>query len=362
VKILPELQFLWKKPPYCLLLYVTSRCNLTCKHCFNYQNFLSAGLRNELSLEEIQRFSSGLGYLKALSVTGGEPFIRKDIFEIIELFYKNNATRYFAIHTNGICQKEILYFIERHCRIHNDTYLQLCLSIDEIGDSFDKIRERPGAWKILTDTFKKIVLLQKSYKNIFIFCNTTVMHSNETRLAEIHNYIVNTIKARHALSLIRGNPKEPEEKKIDYKNVLNFINNIYLDRPAISPFTPVIIKEIMESLVTEITLRAMREKRQIIPCKAARNLVTIMDNGDVISCEIRNDLLGNLRNYNYDLRALLNNQKTKEVLKSIQNNECYCTWENPITTSIIFNPQYYFKIFFTWLKYLQTGVITRKVA
>jgi len=315
-----------------------------------------------LSLEEIRWLSDGLGYLKALSVTGGEPFIRKDIFEIVELFYKNNSTRYFAIHTNGICQKEILNFIERHCRIHNDTYLQFCISIDEIGVLFDRIREKSGVWKILEDTLKRIVLLQKKYKNISLFCNTTIMHSNETRLAEIYDYVVNTVKARHAFSLIRGKPKEPEEKEIDYNNILHFINKTYVDHPKIFPFSPVIIKEIVENLVTQITLRALKEKRQIIPCKAGDNFVTIMDNGDVISCEIRNDLLGNLRDYNYNLRALLNNRKTKQILKDIKNNECYCTWENPIITSIISNPHYYFKIFFAWLRYLLTGVITRKVS
>jgi radical SAM protein with 4Fe4S-binding SPASM domain len=85
--------------PLALHLEVAASCNLTCTHCF-------AGTlpRKEkpLNLEELDRLfaeMAGLGTFR-LGLTGGEPLLRKDIFEVIDL-----ATHYGlcpCITTNGL--------------------------------------------------------------------------------------------------------------------------------------------------------------------------------------------------------------------------------------------------------------------
>jgi MoaA/NifB/PqqE/SkfB family radical SAM enzyme len=98
MNIIAETKFLFNKGPFHLLFYPTSRCNLHCEHCFNYdrQDNLegNTGKKDELTLEEIGLISSKMGHLKTLTVTGGEPFLRNDIFEIIGKFYKNNGLQY----------------------------------------------------------------------------------------------------------------------------------------------------------------------------------------------------------------------------------------------------------------------------
>lgn len=83
-----------------LWIYNTLACNLRCKHCL-----LSAGkeLKDELTTEEIKRLvdeAIELG-VKRFYITGGEPFIKNDIFELIryiikeknkELIIQTNAT------------------------------------------------------------------------------------------------------------------------------------------------------------------------------------------------------------------------------------------------------------------------------
>lgn len=93
-------------------LHVTSRCNLTCRHC--YQN-RTAG--DELTLSEIKeaiaefngtldqwRDSYGVDLQASWNVTGGEPFLRKDLFEILNAI----ALRGFPIYllTNGTILSE----------------------------------------------------------------------------------------------------------------------------------------------------------------------------------------------------------------------------------------------------------------
>lgn len=73
-------------------LHVTSRCNLSCRHCYQQE---SAG--EELTLTEIKKaiaeFHTTLGEWSSLygiklqgswNVTGGEPFLRNDLFQVLE--------------------------------------------------------------------------------------------------------------------------------------------------------------------------------------------------------------------------------------------------------------------------------------
>lgn len=82
--------------------HVTERCNLKCIHC--YQDKLC--IKDELSLEETKK---GLDMLKKtvekwgmeceVSITGGEPFLRKDWFEICK--YIEEKGFYLSILSNG---------------------------------------------------------------------------------------------------------------------------------------------------------------------------------------------------------------------------------------------------------------------
>ena len=72
--------------------HLTEKCNLKCKHC--YQN---NGKSDEMSLQEIRETigeiedmlnawseSYGIGFFRSFNITGGEPFLHEDIFEILE--------------------------------------------------------------------------------------------------------------------------------------------------------------------------------------------------------------------------------------------------------------------------------------
>ena len=64
---------------------VTNRCNLKCLHCLGGSTLKSC---SELPFEKIESLAQELKRLglKSVSIFGGEPLIRKDFFEIIDLF------------------------------------------------------------------------------------------------------------------------------------------------------------------------------------------------------------------------------------------------------------------------------------
>ena len=84
-----------------LIFSVTDKCQFRCKSCFYADTMDNSNLKavKGLSLEEIKKISSSMGNISKLLITGGEPFLRDDISEICEIFYKQNKIRH--IHMPG---------------------------------------------------------------------------------------------------------------------------------------------------------------------------------------------------------------------------------------------------------------------
>jgi MoaA/NifB/PqqE/SkfB family radical SAM enzyme len=64
-----------------LIWEITSKCNLSCKHCF-----INTNLNKDISFQECLKIIDMLKKNKMFGkvmITGGEPFIREDIFELL---------------------------------------------------------------------------------------------------------------------------------------------------------------------------------------------------------------------------------------------------------------------------------------
>src|SRR3546814_262929 len=80
--------------PPVLIFTITTRCNMACRHC---GDDVWGDPRNDLSLDEIAKFSAELGTIESLALGGGEPFLRKDLAEICRLFAVNNRVTAISI-------------------------------------------------------------------------------------------------------------------------------------------------------------------------------------------------------------------------------------------------------------------------
>ncbi len=88
------------KTPRTMDLSITNKCNLRCKYCAHFSS--AADVDSELSTEEWLRFFGELKECNILNVclTGGEPFVRKDLKEIINGIVSNRMR--YIITSNGI--------------------------------------------------------------------------------------------------------------------------------------------------------------------------------------------------------------------------------------------------------------------
>lgn len=96
---------LTKDSPAYVQFYVTARCNLTCEQC----NVIYANAdQEECTTEQVWRIAENLGKIgtSVALLTGGEPFVRKDICEITKAMIANGVHP--RLQTNGLATKKQL--------------------------------------------------------------------------------------------------------------------------------------------------------------------------------------------------------------------------------------------------------------
>ncbi len=143
----------------------TNRCNLACRHCYSYadpnsEDFLSTEFIMN-SIPELKKAG-----IKFVIFSGGEPLIRRDIFDIAEKMREEGIVTYLS--TNG------LYVSEKNVDRIIDTFNYIGISIDGIEEVHDEFRGLQGAYRKSLDA---IALIQKHGGNAGIRFTIT----NETK-------------------------------------------------------------------------------------------------------------------------------------------------------------------------------------
>jgi len=88
--------------PRAITWEITNKCNLSCEMCWLWgkKSIGKSFIQKELSLDEVKKIALDISEFKPIIyLTGGEPFIRKDIMEIIE--YLKSKGLCIALTTNG---------------------------------------------------------------------------------------------------------------------------------------------------------------------------------------------------------------------------------------------------------------------
>jgi MoaA/NifB/PqqE/SkfB family radical SAM enzyme len=94
-----------KTSPAYVQYYITARCNLACEQC----NIIYAdGDSAEMNIHQIRRMAENFADIGVCMVLliGGEPFVRRDLPEIIEAFVRNDI--HVRMQTNGLASEKAL--------------------------------------------------------------------------------------------------------------------------------------------------------------------------------------------------------------------------------------------------------------
>jgi heme d1 biosynthesis radical SAM protein NirJ len=128
------------KPPGPVVIWnLIRRCNLNCKHCYSIS--ADTDFPGELSTDRVFTVMDDLKTFKVpvLILSGGEPLLRPDIFEISR--HAKAMGFYVALSTNGTLIDEATAD-----RIAEIGYDYLGISLDGIGAVHDRFRRQEGAF------------------------------------------------------------------------------------------------------------------------------------------------------------------------------------------------------------------------
>lgn len=103
------------RPLNYLRLAVTDRCNLRCFYCMPEEGIKYLPKKELLSFEEIERLVTllaGMGISK-IRLTGGEPFVRTDLMQLIASIVKIEGIKDVHLTTNGILTEQHIPELKR---------------------------------------------------------------------------------------------------------------------------------------------------------------------------------------------------------------------------------------------------------
>jgi MoaA/NifB/PqqE/SkfB family radical SAM enzyme len=321
--------------PVNITISVSYRCNSRCKTCNVWL------LPNDdFTLEEWDRTFQSLGESPYwFTFSGGEPTLRKDLPDMIASAYRHCKPGIINIPTNGIQDKIIPGRIEQILQTCPEAEVIVNLSLDGVGVNHDDVRGVRGNFERSMRTYAALKSLQTRYKNFTLGVHTVISNFNVDRFPELCDFVQHELQPDAYIT-------EIAEQRVELDTVGMGIT------PTVEKYA-VAIDKLLDSLkekeytgvskITqafrrqyyEIVKRTLTDRRQVIPCMAGIASAQIAPNGDVWTCCIRAESMGNLREYDYDFRAVWQTARAAELRQSIKAGECYCPLANASYTNML---------------------------
>src|SRR5882672_4254472 len=98
-----------------VILFVTSRCNSFCRTCFYHEEVNRPG---DMTFAQIEKVSGTMPPITDLWLSGGEPTLRHDASQIIDLFVQHNGVRRLIIPTNGLVKDRVYEIVDKALSSH----------------------------------------------------------------------------------------------------------------------------------------------------------------------------------------------------------------------------------------------------
>jgi MoaA/NifB/PqqE/SkfB family radical SAM enzyme len=255
-----------------------------------------------------------------------------------------------TIPTNGLLTKRILDGVDQICAAADHTQIGLNLSLDGIGAEHDEIRQVPGNWDRALETWHGLKELQARHRNLVLSVHTVVSKFNAHRIRDIvtgleflqpDSYITEVAEERVELDTIGWEITPAPEV---YAPIADELSARAKAMPSEgshgTPKTLTRFTQAFRAQYYQLARRILQEQTQVIPCQAGWASGHIAPNGDVWTCCVRAESVGNLRQTGYDLRPIWFEQvgQMHRLRTSISGRECACPMANASYANMLLHP------------------------
>ncbi len=338
--------------PVTLTFSVTARCQSRCLTCHIgecYQQELRYS-RKDLTLDEIRKIFRSLGTVYFFNISGGEPFLRADLPQIVDLAVEYLEPAIIHIPTNALAPQRIentcLQILENNRRRRYPVPLTVKPSIDGIGKLHDTIRGVPGNFQKLEETIIRLKIVEEDYPEFHLELGTVISKYNIDHLKEIEDYV-------HSLG-VQSYRNEIAEERAEFFNKGDGITpSAEMYSRVLKRFSEQIKRHLKEKraitkrmealrlVYYELAVEILRRKTQVIPCYGGISNLHLNFDGELWPCCVLayDKPLGSLRESGYDVQKVIRSEQAREVLRFIKQRGCYCPLANQWYSNILLSPK-----------------------
>ncbi|MBZ9577966.1 glycosyltransferase [Patescibacteria group bacterium] len=179
-----------EKKPFCiprlLILDITHSCNLSCRICDIWK---TANRDKDIPISYIKKILSqtkGVG-IKEITLSGGEPLLRKDIFEILD-YTKTLGIKNLGILSNGVVIEE---YLKRLTPYLVDNTISPVISLDSVKPQIhNAIRNSDISWQKTVKGLELLAQLKKEYPRVNFNAIVVILNQNLEELLELTGLIL----------------------------------------------------------------------------------------------------------------------------------------------------------------------------
>ena len=317
-----------------LFLFVTSRCNSLCRTCFYFDKLNS---RDDMTREQIARISETAPPFRKLWISGGEPFLREELPDIVAMFVRQNGVRNVNLPTNGMLPEKIFPAMDRMLDSCPDISIDLNFSIDGLQKTHDAIRGVPNNFIRTLATIREAAKRYRHIKRLRRNVLTVITRENYDEIVQLGVNLKEEVDIDgHYFEVVRGAAPDPSLKVLTRASVATL-------HQRLMPFHRHYAKRLFAHLPAGVRQLARMyylgnlrfhfdlheqclESPQPwpMPCTAGETSIVIDHNGRFRACEMRG-IVGDLHEYDFDVRRALESQDMRNEVSAIPKANCWCT-------------------------------------
>jgi len=289
--------------PIGCVVAVTYRCNARCTVCDIWKN--DSRESEELPASDYEWLPASL---RSINVSGGEPYLRNDLVEVVSVMQRVCPDARIVISTNGLQPDRI----EKMTAQMKDVAVRV--SIDAVGEGHDEIRGIPGGYDRAMDTVDRLMSL--GVGDLGLAATSSERNPGELlRVKQVADDlgIAFIASAAHSSEIFFGEHDEDRPKSDAAVGEIAEIMRQWLRSRNWRDWGKAYY---MRGLIDYV-----RGKPRRLPCGAGVDHFYLDPFGDVYPCNIGGVRMGNIRDGSFEQ---LQRASASEVVPAVANCEEQC--------------------------------------
>jgi len=296
--------------PRKLRFAVTKRCNSRCAMCSAWKSRDSQA--DEITPNEIRAIADRnrrfLARVSHVSITGGEPTLRRDLAGLVRAATDSFPRAAVNINTNGFNTAAVIDAVTSILAFHRR--LAVMISLDGLGEVHNAVRGVRGVFPHVVETIDRLVALHEAGKKIAVEVNFVLTNRNADQLLPVYHFCREREVAFNPIYPVYGQLYANEETEIG------------LERHAVRRFLDDLAD--IQRADNSLALRELEHQLRGFPrdfdCWAGRTMFLIESDCRVFpngGCPPA-FCLGGLRDFEYSFGALLRSPHARQIVSQLR--------------------------------------------